>query len=204
MSLPKVRTHKEYQEFVKEQLKVHALSIPAFFMDVYVKLINLDLSRVNSILKFRYSNRGAPARASDNMLRSLLAMELSGITSIDEWIALLRSFPSLAIISGFTPEDTPPGVGTFYDFFDRLYLMDKDKSKAKGKTRFRRKPRKSKEQEKEEDAFPEHNHKGVIKRLVDRAIRESLRKENESSSYEAPDYLLQKIFKECFACLQQG
>jgi len=36
MSLPKVRTHKEYQEFVKEHLKVHALSIPAFFMDVYV------------------------------------------------------------------------------------------------------------------------------------------------------------------------
>jgi len=74
MSLSKTRTHKEYQEFVKEQLRVHVLSIPAFFMDIYVKLIDLDLSRVNSILKFRYSNWGTPARAPDDMLRSLLAM----------------------------------------------------------------------------------------------------------------------------------
>ncbi|MEA1964687.1 MAG: transposase [Candidatus Aerophobetes bacterium] len=197
MSLPKVRAHKEYQEFVKEQLKAHSLGIPTFFMNVYAKLINLDLSRVNSILKFRYSNRGTPARAPDNMLRSLLAMMLSGITSIDEWIALLRSFPSLAIISGFTPEDTP-GVGTFYDFFDRLYLMDKDKSKTKGKIRFRRKPNKSKEQGKREDALPEHNHKGVIQRLVNRVMREDSKKKNNKSSYKAPDYLLQKIFKECF------
>ena len=62
MSLPKVRTRKEYQEFVKEQLKARSLGIPTFFMNVYAKLINLDLSRVNSILKFRYSNRGTPAR----------------------------------------------------------------------------------------------------------------------------------------------
>jgi len=126
MSSPMARTHKDYQEFVKEQIEIRSLSIPAFFMGVYVKLINFDLSRVSSILKFRYSNRGAPARASDNMLRSLLAMVLSGVTSIDEWVAFLRSFPSLAIISGFTPEDTP-GVGTFYDFFDRLYLMEKER-----------------------------------------------------------------------------
>ncbi len=97
------------------------------------------------------------------MLRSLLAMTLSGVTSIDEWVALLRSFPSLAIISGFLPGDTS-SVGTFYDFFKRLYLMDKDKSKVKGKTCFRRNPRKSKEQEKGEDALSEHNHKGVIYR----------------------------------------
>lgn len=203
MSLPMARTHREYQEFVKEQLKIHALSIPAFFMDVYVKLINLDLSRVNSILKFCYSNWGTSARAPDDMLRSLLAMALSGITSIDEWVDLLRSFPSLAIISGFTPEDTP-GVGTFYDFFDRLYLMDKDESKAKGKGRFRRKPKRSKEQEKKEDALSEHNHKGVIQRLVDRAIREDAKEKNSKSSCKAPEYLLQKIFKECFVIPSAG
>jgi len=62
----KGRTHKEYQEFVKEQLKARSLGIPTFFMNVYAKLINLELSRVNSILKFRYSNRGTPARAQDN------------------------------------------------------------------------------------------------------------------------------------------
>ncbi len=36
ISLPK--THREYQDFVKEQLKIHALIILAFFMDVYVKV----------------------------------------------------------------------------------------------------------------------------------------------------------------------
>lgn len=197
MSLPKVRTHRNYQEFVKEQLTPGKIEIPIIFRDVFIKLFHLDLSPVSLILKDSYSHQGPSARDPQDMLRSLLAMTLLGVTSIDESVAFLRSFPSLAIISGFLPGDTP-GVGTFYDFFDRLYLMDQDKSKAKGKTRFKRKPRKSKEQEKGEDAFPEHNHKGVIKRLVDRAIRESLRKENESSSYEAPDYLLQKIFKECF------
>jgi len=84
-----------------------------------------------------------PVRASNNTLRSFLAMVLSGITSIDQWVAPLRSFPSLAIISGFTPDATP-GVGTFYDFLDRVYLMDKAKSKAKGKGRFRTKPKSSK------------------------------------------------------------
>ncbi len=63
-----------------------------------------------------------------------------GITSIDEWIEFLGSFPSLAIISGFTPGDIP-GIGTFYDFLKKLYLMDKDKSSAKGKTKFTRKPK---------------------------------------------------------------
>ncbi len=76
--------------------------------------------------------------------------------------------------------------------------MDKDKSKAKGKTRFRRKPKKSKEQEKEEDALFNHNHKGVIQRLVNRVIREDSKEKNGKPSYKAPDYLLQKIFKECF------
>ncbi len=70
MSLPVARTHKEYQEFVEEQLKIRSLGIPVFFMDVYTKLINLDLSRVNFILKFRYSKRGAQGRAPDDMLRS--------------------------------------------------------------------------------------------------------------------------------------
>jgi len=72
--LPIARTHKKYQEFVEKELRDRGLSIPAFFTDVYKKLINLDLSKVNTILKFRYSKRGAPARASDNMFRSLLAI----------------------------------------------------------------------------------------------------------------------------------
>lgn len=197
MSLPEARTHKEYQEFVRKELTIRGIKIPLVFQDAFVKLHQLDLSPVSHILKDCYSYRGTRGRDPQDMFRSLLAMSLSGGTKIDEWVAFLRSFPSLAIISGFLPEDTP-GVGTFYDFFDRLYLMDKDKSKAKGKTRPRRKPRKSTKQKEEEDALPEHNHKDVIRRLVDRAIREDTRQKANGSSHRKPDYLLQRIFKECF------
>lgn len=198
MSLSVTRTQKEYQEFVEEELTLRRTGIPFIFQDVFIKLFYIDLSPVSHILKGRYSHRGAPARCPQNMLRSLLAMVLSGVTSIDEWVAFLRSFPCLAIISGFTPEDIP-GVGTFYEFFDRLYLMDKNKSKAKGKTRFKRKPKKSKEQEKKEKYVPEHKHKDVIQRLVNRVMREDSKQQKRSkSSYKAPDYLLQRIFKDCF------
>ncbi len=112
MSLPRVRTHKEYQEFIKKELAFRKIEVPLLFQDVFVKLYQLDLSRVSLILKDRYSRRGTRGRDPQDMLRSLLAMTLSGVPSIDEWVAFLRSFPSLAIISGFTPEDTP-GVGTF-------------------------------------------------------------------------------------------
>ena len=188
MSLPKTRTHKEYQEFVRKELTLRRIEIPFLFQDVFIKLFYLDLSSVSHILKSRYSHQGAPARSPEDMLRSLLAMTELGITSIDEWIQFLRSFPSLAIISGFLPEDTP-GVGTFYDFFNKLYLMDKDKSLAKGKTRFKRKPKKKR---------TGRNYEGVIRKLIDRAVREDTRKKANSSSHQAPDYLLQKIFKECF------
>jgi hypothetical protein len=53
------------------------------------------------------------------MLRSCLAMMLCSVTSFDEWDAMMRDEPFYAIISGFSPDDIP-GVGTFYDFQDRL------------------------------------------------------------------------------------
>jgi len=108
-------------------------------------------------------------------------MVLSGITSIDKWVVLLRSFPSLAIISGFTSDDTPE-VETFYDFFDRVYLMDKGESKTKHKGRFTKKPNNSKKMK--EDTLSEHNHKGVIQRLVDRAIREGSKKTTSPSGVQ--------------------
>jgi len=118
-------------------------------------------------------------------------MTLLGITSIDEWVKFLRSFPSLAIISGFLPEDVP-GVGTFYDFFNKLYLMDKDKSFAKGKTRFKRKPKKR----------ASRNCEGVIKKLVERVVRGESKKKTKNSSYREPDYLLQRILKNVLLSLQ--
>ncbi|MDN5302750.1 MAG: hypothetical protein PWQ60_2264 [Thermoanaerobacteraceae bacterium] len=48
-----------------------------------------------------------------------------GYHSITKWVSVLRSDDILAVLSGFEPHKTP-GVGTFYDFFDRLWLEDRD------------------------------------------------------------------------------
>ena len=57
------------------------------------------------------------------MLRSyLLALKLK-VTSITVWCRMLRETPLYAILSGFPFGDTP-GVGTFYDFFSRIWQND--------------------------------------------------------------------------------
>ena len=42
------------------------------------------------------------------------------VTSITDWVAQLKINPLYAILSGFEVGNTP-GVGTFYDFFNRLW-----------------------------------------------------------------------------------
>jgi len=117
MSSPVARVHKEYQEFVKEQLTLRGIDGPVIFRDIFVKLFHLDLSPVSLILKDHYPHQDAPAR---------------------------------------NPQPLPNGVGS------------------------------------------EHDHKGIIQRLVDRAIRENIRQRANRSPSRKADYLLQKIFKECF------
>ena len=47
------------------------------------------------------------------------------VTSLTEWAAQLKMNPLHAILSGFEPGNTP-GVGTFYDFINRLWNSDDD------------------------------------------------------------------------------
>lgn len=57
------------------------------------------------------------------MLRSyLLALKLK-VTFITVWCRMLRETPLYAILSGF-PFGGTPGIGTFYDFFSRLWKND--------------------------------------------------------------------------------
>ena len=59
------------------------------------------------------------------MHRSYLLSIDFKVTSITKWAAQLKINPLFAILSGFEVGDTP-GVGTFYDFFDRLLDLDDD------------------------------------------------------------------------------
>ena len=82
----------------------------------------LDFSPAEATLREGYSPAagGRPARNPINMLRSIALMALKGQSSFNKWVEELRDHPELHALSGFDREKSSPGVGTFYDFCDRL------------------------------------------------------------------------------------
>ena len=130
--------HRQYQIFLKEALCAFFIltgHINALFtrIDWLVRMWVTDLSYIHEVLGVRYSGKGRPPRDPVPLFRSLLLMAFVGETSITEWVRKLKSDPLLAILSGFYPYGftppneqigTVPGVGTFYDFIDRLWLAE--------------------------------------------------------------------------------
>lgn len=88
------------------------------------RFYHLDLTRADEIMSDRYSAHGPAPRLPSDMLRSMMLMLVMKKTSYTAWSIELKTNPLAAILSGFHPDDTP-GVGTFYDFTDRLWLSDK-------------------------------------------------------------------------------
>lgn len=160
--------HERYQEFVIEQLQKHysggVLTLVNGDWPVITKLWLTDLSEITTILFETYGKKGPLPRDPASMLRSYLLMLLTNPTmSITDWAEELKRVPLYAILSGFEPGDTP-GIGTFYDFFGRLWASDKKNvtSKKKSKKSRKRKPKKGKKGEKAPTATP-----GRVKRLVE-------------------------------------
>lgn len=73
----------------------------------------------------KYSKFEPAPRTPSSMQRSYLLSIDFKVTSITEWAAQLKINPLYAILSGFEPDNTP-GVGTFYDFINRLWNSDDD------------------------------------------------------------------------------
>ena len=137
--------HAAYQDtFVSDFLKFYPdpFVLPKSTWDYIVQFWYLDLSLTDSIMQECYSVLGPEPRLPSCMLRSyLLALKLK-VTSITVWCRLLRETPLYAILSGFPFGDTP-GVGTFYDFFSRIW--QDDRNNLSPKDRFpKRKPPKGK------------------------------------------------------------
>ena len=86
---------------------------------IYEKFRDLDLSAIDSIMEDKYSIFGPKPRLPSCMFRSYLLSLAFHIPTVTAWADAMRLTPFYAILSGFAPDDTP-GVGTFYDFFDRL------------------------------------------------------------------------------------
>lgn len=115
--------HTAYQDtFVSEFLKYYPnpFILPKDTWDYIIQFWYLDLSLTDSLMQECYSVFGPQPRLPSCMLRSyLLALKLK-VTSITAWCRMLRETPLYAILSGFSVDNTP-GVGTFYDFFARLW-----------------------------------------------------------------------------------
>jgi len=121
--------HEAYQKHLISQIK-------EFYPDALVRLgpglwatiekfYQLDLSKVDEIMADRYSIFGPRPRKPSDMIRSMMVALVMKKTSYTSWSEELKMNPLAAILSGFTPTDTP-GVGTFYDFTDRLWLSTND------------------------------------------------------------------------------
>lgn len=106
------------------------------------------------------------------MLRSyLIFLMTNSEKGLTEWINIMKRTPIYAILSGFSPQSVP-GVGTFYDFFRRLWpAVDKNIRPKRQKSR-KGKPKKGKKKgEKAPTTTP-----GRVKQLVDWMIRHSDKK----------------------------
>jgi hypothetical protein len=120
--------HAAYQDFVvSEFLRSYPdpFALPKDSWDILIKFWYLDLSATDTIMEDCYSIFGPPPRPPSSMMRSyLLSLKLK-VTSVTDWCRMLKETPLYAIVSGFMPGDTP-GVGTFYDFFHRMWGSDRN------------------------------------------------------------------------------
>jgi hypothetical protein len=164
--------HESYQNFVLNQLNTHysggVLILVQRDWPVITKLWITDLSAVTTWLYNSYSHKGPCPRDPASMMRSyLLSLLVQPTKGITHWVDQLRRVPLYAILSGFEPGNTP-GVGTFEDFFKRLWgsnspnILPVVKPKKK-KTKGKKKPKKG------EKAAPKNP--GIVRKLVDRYLR---------------------------------
>ena len=111
--------HNEYRGFLRKKLREYYPDFSSISKDTW-RIYNLDLSAVDILMQDKYSVFGPIPRPPSCMLRSMLLALKFKITSVTTWVKSLQVTPMYAILSGFDPNDVP-GVGTFYDFMDRLW-----------------------------------------------------------------------------------
>ncbi|MDN5301870.1 MAG: hypothetical protein PWQ60_1384 [Thermoanaerobacteraceae bacterium] len=198
-------SHEQYQSFAHGMLT-------KFFIDFgqqitfltnfpYIsKLWNADLIGFVPLIRVYYScsTQDAPPKDAVALLRSLILMSFKGEARISSWVDTLRSDPFFAILSGFLPgclgssriegipADPIPGVGTFYNFIDRL--IRQDRILYRSKLRKRRRKSKSKQKKNRKMDSPSTT-------LTERLFNSKFSNSKLPDSIEAS---LNKILKELF------
>lgn len=128
------------------------------------KFYALDLSEVDTLMADRYSIFGPSPRLPSDMLRSMMVALMMKVPSYTAWSSSLKTNPLAAIISGFDPDDTP-GVGTFYDFTDRLWLAESDNLSPHAKPPKKKHVKKPKNPDDKADPIEDIDVKQLIQHL---------------------------------------
>lgn len=177
-------SHADYQNLVVENLRKYypnpdALSRSTW--DIIDRFWYLDLSYTDELMRSRYSVFGPRPRTPSCMQRSYLLSIDFKVTSLTDWAAQLKINPLYAILSGFEVGDTP-GVGTFYDFLNRLWDSDSDNLNPHVR------PVKSKEVKKPKQ-------KGAKAESVEKTTVEQLFKTLEQKSFSIDEHPYGSLFR---------
>lgn len=184
------QSHQEYLHFLADYLPNYLNPVTDHILGFIHRMVLLDLSNLQPILKSLYSSNGAPAKDPCLMFRSLILMTLNHETSIDKWHEQMRSFPIWSLLSGFSPLDIP-GASTFRDFISRLWLFEEREYRIDKTKRLRKKRRKPKTKLKANEKLPPKNP-GVVGRLANRLL------DGKMINFLRPESVLNCILKDLF------
>lgn len=198
--LPPLRPHDPYVAFARQGLI--GVKEPDRHQAAKYALRLLDLGPLRPLIEHLYApTLGAPAIPPEDMFRSLLAMVLCGVCSVDDWVDLMRSQPFYAVISGFDPQHVP-AVGTFYLFMDRLLGLVENPPKHVRRPRPKPRDTASQSRDKNRDTAKHHD---IINRLVNRIIKAGKAHQRtdwsfapEPAKYRRSEAVLKTIFYTLF------
>jgi hypothetical protein len=97
--------------------------LPDTLLDIAERFLLKDLTGVDALMRECYSLFGPEPRPPSCMLRSMMLSIALGYPSYTKWVEQMKTVPAYAILSGFEYGDTP-GIGTFANFFSRLWQLD--------------------------------------------------------------------------------
>lgn len=177
------QSHADFREWLEKRLGVlyqQYDSLIKFHANVLEKVYVLDLDPLKDLIAPQYSPVGRPAVKQAEIFRALVIMNhyKQGISA---FVSRLQGDPVLAVACGFEP-DSVPGVGSFYDFLERLWLED-----APGKVL--REPLKKGKKPNPKEKLPE-SEPNIVTKLVSRVL-------GGYCFEDKPERLLQKILVEC-------
>ena len=164
--------------------------IPWDIKDLVELFTSIDLSYVDTLLASKYSKVGRPGWLPSILFRSTMLSMVRKVSSVKLWVSTLRQSDMLSAIAGFEDRKHVAGVGTYYDFYPRLWNLNRPHLCASPQKIRPAKPKEKKPKNKGEKAD------SVDKETAAEAIARLEKTEHQLS--EEPYFILFRIFEEIF------